>query len=623
MDDAQKPNAPLNDTEQEKEKKQLTKRPQRMRKRTPKSTTEMEARELQNKLQLKLEKEKNGTAGLSQSDIMFNEYNNTLMQARISPVPPPGPGIPLAPISLFQPETVSQNIPGLPELSGLPKTPPTYTSPVSPPAAPLRPKVKRINRRPRIEPPVNTDLSTMFSDSEAESDMGETLKLGIYIVDDTQRGGNRKPKRVSFNDPRDQGNGQVQVQSNEDVQKAQKLKMELEKVSHEIDKINQESTSTKDKVLLSEFDIHTKADILLKLKSAGMTDYSKVLNWVTNLLKIPINKYKPMVISEPSTELFLSNRQKTLDSAVYGLTDVKEQILDFLAQIIRVSKSKETGPETPQRSGVSRGHILALQGPPGVGKTRLVRSGISEALDRYFGVINFGGLKDAALLDGHDMTYVGAKYGRIAQILMNAKYMNPVIYLDEVDKIPEQHTDEISGILTHLLDEEQNSEFFDHYFQGIPLDLSRVIFIISFNDIQKVNHIVSDRMKIIKIQPPSVKQKVIIGRDYILPELIQKTGLSPADIQISDEDLSYIIETKTIKEEGVRKFKKNLETIIQHINTLDLINSSLSPISPSPKLVLSYRKGILQNATVPITVTKEIIDILLDSPDVSNLSYFS
>lgn len=357
----------------------------------------------------------------------------------------------------------------------------------------------------------------------------------------------------------------------------------------------------KDQILLLELPENIKDTILDKLKNTSVTDYSKTIQWISSLLKIPFNKKTNMPIKKEdgkeAIKEYLFNRMKVLDNSVYGLHYVKEEILEFIAHVIR-------NPET-------KGNILAFKGPPGIGKTKLIKTGISEALGRNFSVINFGGLKDSSLLDGHDMTYVGAKYGRIVQILINAKTMDPVIYLDELDKISENHIDEISGILTHLLDEEQNKEFFDNYFQGIPIDLSKVLFVISFNDITKINAIVSDRMKIIDILPPDNTQKIEIVKNYILPEILNNFKLNKNDIIIPDNLIKYIITNKTIKEEGVRKLKKNISSIVQKICILELIGAPLN----SEHSFLSYQKDSLLSVSFPISITREIIDSLLHDID--------
>lgn len=372
------------------------------------------------------------------------------------------------------------------------------------------------------------------------------------------------------------------------------------------DETQTEELDIKEQILVSQLSNEIKSIVLTKLKNTSVSDHGKVVQWISSLLSIPFHKFTkiPIQKSDGSVEInkFLSKRMNVLNNSVHGLEYIKEEIIEFLAQVIR-------NPET-------KGNILAFKGPPGVGKTKIIKNGISEALGRSFSVINFGGLKDSSLLDGHDSTYVGSKYGRIVQILINSKTMDPVIYLDELDKIAESHLDEISGILTHLLDEEQNTEFYDNYFQGIPIDLSKVLFVISFNDESKINNIVSDRMKIIEIIPPSIDDKIMIAKNYILPEILQNFTISVPCISIKDSVLKYIITNKTKPEDGVRSLKKNIHTIIQKINLLELVKNN-GPLN------ISYNKKTLKNVSFPISISIDMVDILLSSkePDSFGMMY--
>lgn len=432
--------------------------------------------------------------------------------------------------------------------------------------------------------------------NEDEEDIVPELKFNIVIVDELDAK-NRPPPSRDFVPPFGQ-----RMPSRHPPEIQQKL----DEVNAEITKINGSQVALKDRILLSDLDINIKANAMQKLKNISHpSDASKSNIWASTLMQIPFGKYStlPVRLQDGSRliQKYLGRRQRTLDESVYGLTEVKEQIIDFLARNIRNPNSK--------------GNVLALEGPPGVGKTKLIKVGISSALNRPFEVINFGGLKDASLLDGHDFTYIGAKPGRLVQILINAQKMDPVIYLDEVDKIPERHFDEISGILTHLLDEEQNSEFMDHYFQGIPLDLSRALFVVSFNDLSKVNGIVSDRMKIIKVPSPNLEDKVAIATQHMIPEILHSLRLRLEDVVFQTDVLKYIIQEKTEKEEGVRKFKKNLESVIEKLNTLDLISESKKT---SKSLNLSYQTGILKSVNLPITVTTEMVDLLITAKENNN-----
>ena len=204
--------------------------------------------------------------------------------------------------------------------------------------------------------------------------------------------------------------------------------------------------------------------------------------------------------------------------------------------------------------------------------TKIIRS-LAEALDLPFYQINFGGLNDSAVLLGHSETYVGSKPGKIAEIMSNSEYMNPIIYMDEIDKISETKATEIFGVLTHLLDEEQNTTFQDNYLSNITLDLSKVFFVLAFNDITRVDEIVSDRLKIIYIDPPKLDDKIIICQDKMIPEIIRGVGIKDDyTVTVDKEIIEYIISAKTPSEKGVRQLRKNIEKIMNRLNYDILVN---------------------------------------------------
>lgn len=336
----------------------------------------------------------------------------------------------------------------------------------------------------------------------------------------------------------------------------------------EIERLTEDTTSLIEKIVFSHLRIETKAEAILRIKNSPPGDVQKSVLWVKSLLRIPFGNYIQLPIdmqtnSKLEVSNFLKERYRILDSSVYNLKEPKTQIIDHLAKLIRNPSSK--------------GNVIALQGPPGIGKTKLIKKGISEALGRPFYVINFGGIRDSTSLEGYDFTYVNSRYGRIVDCLIKAKCMNPVIYLDEIDKISETHFEEISGVLTHLLDEEQHYEFYDNYFQGIPIDLSKVLFVISFNDPTKISSIVNSRLKIISLDPPSDQDKIEIAKRFLLPEVISQTGLTPKDITISDDNIRLILK-KTEFEEGIRKFKRNIQNVVEKANASNLLGDSACDI---------------------------------------------
>ena len=210
----------------------------------------------------------------------------------------------------------------------------------------------------------------------------------------------------------------------------------------------------------------------------------------------------------------MENAKNTLDKAVYGLNDAKMQIMQMMGQLI-------TNPS-------SIGTAIAIQGPMGTGKTTLVKEGISKILNRPFAFIALGGATDSSFLEGHSYTYEGSTWGKIVQILVDSKCMNPVIYFDELDKISDTPKgEEIAGILTHLTDTSQNTQFHDKYFAEIDFDLSKCLFIFSYNDESKINPILRDRMYRIHTKGYDKKQKTIIANDYLLPTIREQVKFSP------------------------------------------------------------------------------------------------
>ena len=248
---------------------------------------------------------------------------------------------------------------------------------------------------------------------------------------------------------------------------------------------------------------------------------------------------------------------ETLDSAVHGHVQAKRQIERIVGQWI---------------SGESTGYCFGFEGPPGCGKTSLAKYGLANCLknengeSRPFAFIAMGGSSNGSTLEGHNYTYVGSMWGKIVDILMDKKCMNPIIFIDELDKISNtDHGREIVGILTHLIDSTQNDCFQDKYFNGIDLDLSKVLFIFSYNDPGAVDKILLDRIHRIKFKHISLDEKLVICKKYLLPELYKKMGLENGVVELSEVNLTFIIEKYTC-EPGVRKLKELLFEIIGEIN---------------------------------------------------------
>jgi ATP-dependent Lon protease len=321
-------------------------------------------------------------------------------------------------------------------------------------------------------------------------------------------------------------------------------------------------------------------------------EFFKIKHWVDNFMSIPFGKYKHLDISikdgiEKCNE-FMMNAKKTLDDAVYGLNDAKMQIMQMMAQWI----------SNPQSIGTA----IAIKGPMGTGKTTLIKDGISKILNRPFAFVALGGATDSSFLEGHSYTYEGSTWGHIVEILKQSKCMNPVIYFDELDKVSDTPKgEEIIGILTHLTDTTQNAQFKDKYFNGIDIDLSKCLFIFSYNDENKVNPILRDRMYKIETEGYNMKDKMTIVKNYLIPSIEQNIGLESEQIEIHDNVISHVIENYTKGEKGVRNLRRCIEIMYSKINMYRLMN---------PNTVLC--EGVkTMNIEFPFTINKDVMDKLL------------
>jgi len=262
---------------------------------------------------------------------------------------------------------------------------------------------------------------------------------------------------------------------------------------------------------------------------------------------------------------FMKNVTATLEQSVYGHSNAKKQIERIIGQWL---------------NGDLTGYSIGFEGPPGVGKTSLAKKGIAHCLkdedgiSRPFSFIAMGGSTNSSTFDGHNYTYVGSTWGKIVDILMDTKIMNPIIFIDELDKVSKtENGKEIIGILTHLIDQTQNDSFQDKYFNGINLNLSKALFIFSYNDVDLIDRILLDRIHRVKFDHLSLEDKLIITRQFILPEIYTKMGLNTI-IDISDDVITHIILNYTC-EPGVRKLKELIFEIMGGIN-LDILKNTIS-----------------------------------------------
>ena len=276
---------------------------------------------------------------------------------------------------------------------------------------------------------------------------------------------------------------------------------------------------------------------------------SYIRTYLETVVELPWGKYGKSVLS-------LKEAEKILEHDHFGLKDVKDRILEYLS----VLKLKESQKDKNQ---IATANILCFIGPPGVGKTSLGKS-IAKALGREFIRASLGGIRDEAEIRGHRRTYVGAMPGRIVKGLKEAKSMNPVFMLDEVDKIGADYRGDPSAALLETLDPEQNREFADHYLD-FPLDLSKVFFILTGNDLGSIPHALRDRLEIIQFSGYTLEEKFNIAKKYLSKKQLEANGLKDKDVDtISDDTYRYLIDKYT-REAGVRNLERTVSALYRKV----------------------------------------------------------
>lgn len=316
----------------------------------------------------------------------------------------------------------------------------------------------------------------------------------------------------------------------------------------------------------------------------GTAEISVIKQWLDTIFELP---WKDEELNEPS----LSEAMEILENDHYGLEKVKERIVEYLA--------------VRKLSGNTKGPIICLYGPPGVGKTSIAKS-IARATGREYVRMSLGGVRDEAEIRGHRKTYVGAMPGRIINAVKQAKSKNALILLDEIDKLGSDFKGDPASAMLEVLDGAQNFAFRDHYLE-LPYDLSKILFITTANNLQTIPHALLDRLEVIEINGYTNEEKMHIAKNYLVPRQMEENGLKKGNIRMGDEVIETIIDGYT-KEAGVRNLEREIGTVMRKAATMIVTDGkkAVSVTESNLKKFLGVRKFLkdtLENENPPGVVT--------------------
>ena len=301
----------------------------------------------------------------------------------------------------------------------------------------------------------------------------------------------------------------------------------------------------------------------LKNMPSGSQEANVIRNYLDVVFDIPFNKY-----TEDNTDI--GHAAKILDADHYGLEKVKSRVLEYLS--VRILNPK------------SSGSILCLVGPPGTGKTSIAKS-VARAMDRKYIRISLGGVRDEAEIRGHRKTYIGAMPGRFVEGLRQAKVSNPLMLLDEIDKVSSDYKGDTASALLEVLDAEQNYKFRDHYVE-LPVDLSKVLFIATANNVSTIPRPLLDRMELIEINSYTENEKLHIAKDYLVKKQLKANGLEKYKVKLDEEALKKIIHNYT-KEAGVRTLERRIGEVYRKC-ARKILEENKKSISITAKKLSSY-----------------------------------
>ncbi|GHT66830.1 Lon protease [Bacteroidia bacterium] len=363
----------------------------------------------------------------------------------------------------------------------------------------------------------------------------------------------------------------IQKKASKDIDKHQReyvLQQQMKAIQDELggNTVNKEAIALREKAKGKKWNKKTAELFEKELKKLEMMhpyspEFPPQANYLQVLVELPWDKYS-------KDDIEIAHAQKVLDEDHFGLEEVKERILEHLS----VMKLKRD----------FKAPILCLYGPPGVGKTSLGKS-VARAMGREFARISLGGLHDESEIRGHRKTYIGAMPGRIIQTLRKCKTGNPVIVLDEIDKVGNDFRGDPSSALLEVLDPEQNTTFYDNFLE-LEYDLSRIMFLTTANNVAVIHPALRDRMEIINVSGYTQEEKVQIAQHYLIPRLLENHGIKPAQLQFSNEILQRLIEDYT-HESGVRGLEKQLSKTMRKVTKHIALKESYEASITQPTLV--------------------------------------
>jgi len=363
---------------------------------------------------------------------------------------------------------------------------------------------------------------------------------------------------------------QIQDEAREEIEKVQReffLREQLKAIQRELGEVDEQAAEVEEfREKIEKADLPEEAekqarrelDRLAKLPTAA-AEFGVIRTYLDWLVSIPWSK-------ETEDNLDLEHASKVLDEDHYGLEDVKERILEYLA-VRKLKLERSEDPEESVQDVIRRereGAILCFVGPPGVGKTSLGRS-IARATGREFIRISLGGVHDEAEIRGHRRTYIGALPGRILQALRRVESRNPVFMMDEIDKLGRDFRGDPASALLEVLDPEQNSEFRDHYLE-VAYDLSKVMFITTANWLDTIPSPLLDRMEVIRLSGYTEGEKVIIAKNYLIPRQIRENSLRKGEITFTEPAIRELIQAYT-REAGVRNLEREIGRVARKVAT--------------------------------------------------------